>query len=397
MIKLFDHQKEAIDKLRSGSLLVGGTGSGKSLTALWFYYTKVCGGKIRPDNIYPMKRDIPLYIITTAKKRDSGDWEGELAKLRIEKYTIDSWNNIKKYQNVRGSFFIFDEQRVVGYGAWSKTFISISKENMWILLSATPGDTFLDYAPVLIANGFYKNITEFRQKHVIYSHHVSYPKVERYINVHVLSPRVKSIIVKMNYEKRTLSNDRYINVEYDKKKFDEVVKTRWNPYTDKPIRNASEYAYTLRKIVNLDRTRLDALEETISLFKKLIIFYTFDYELEAIRHLLYIMGMPYSEYNGHKHEDILEGDEWCYVVQITSASEAWECIETNAMIFFSLNHSYKMMTQAKGRIDRLNTPFEEMWYIYLVSDSMIDKKIRQCLDRKMDFNARMVFGLNFDS
>ena len=397
MIELFDHQKEAVEKLRSGSLLVGGTGSGKSLTALWFYYTTICGGKIRRDNIYPMKRQKDLYIITTAKKRDDGDWEKELSVLRITSATVDSWNNIKKYQNVRDAFFIFDEQRVVGYGTWSKTFINISKNNLWILLSATPGDALIDYAPVLIANGFYKNITEFRQKHVIYSRFTNYPKIERYINTHTLIPRIKSIIVRLKYEKRTKTHDEYVKVYFDKDKIDEVIKTKWNPYEDRPIRNASEYALVLRRITNSDRTRWEALLEITVQFKKVIVFYTFNYELELIKRALMSEDIPFSEYNGHKHEDILDEERWAYLVQFNSGSEAWECIETNVMIFFSLNHSYKMMTQAKGRIDRLNTPFDEMWYFYLVSDSIIDKHIKGCLSKKQDFNARMIFGSEFKS
>ena len=397
MLELFDHQKEAVEKLRSGSLLVGGTGSGKSLTALWFYYTTICGGKIRRDNVYPVKREKDLYIITTAKKRDDGDWEKEMAALRISSATVDSWNNIKKYQNVRDAFFIFDEQRVVGYGTWSKTFINIAKNNLWILLSATPGDTLIDYAPVLIANGFYKNITEFRQKHVIYSRFTKYPKIERYINTHILIPRIKSLIVRMKYEKRTRTHDEYVKVYFDNKKIEEVMKTKWNPYENRPIKNANEYALVLRKITNTDQSRCEALEEIIAQFHKVIIFYTFNYELDIIKSILDAEGIPYTEYNGHKHEDILSGDEWAYVVQFNSGSEAWECIDTNVIIFFSLNHSYKMMTQAKGRIDRLNTPFDDMWYFYFVSDSVIDKQIKRCLSRKQDFNARMIYGSEFGS
>ena len=397
MIELFDHQKEAIEKLRSGSLLVGGTGSGKSLTALWFFYTKVCGGKIKNDMIYPMKREIDLYIITTAKKRDSHEWDLELATLRMKAKSIDSWNNIKNYENIENAFFIFDEQRVVGYGTWSQTFIKIARKNMWVLLSATPGDTFIDYAPVLIANGYYTNITEFRRQHVIYSRFLKYPKIERYINVDILSKRVKSIIVKMVYEKKTITKEEWIRVGFDKNIVNDICKTRQYPDTRKPIKNAAEFAYLLRKVVNTDRTRGEALEELLASFDKCIIFYTFDYELDLIKHILDLEDIPYSEYNGHKHQDILSGDRWVYVVQINSASEAWECTETNVMIFFSLNHSYKMMTQAKGRIDRLNTPFDEMLYFYLISDSFIDKKIKQCLDRKEDFNARVIFGHEFGS
>lgn len=90
-----------------------------------------------------------LCIITTARKRDTGEWDEELAHFYMStdpehdiyehKVVVDSWNNIGKYVGVKNAFFIFDEQRVVGKGAWVKSFYKITQNNEWILLSATPG------------------------------------------------------------------------------------------------------------------------------------------------------------------------------------------------------------------------------------------------------------------
>ena len=166
-IQLRDYQLDAVRRMKNGCILCGGVGSGKSRTALAYYY--LCeDGEIGTDEYVPMG-DPPkdLYIITTARKRDTCEWEGELSpfllspnhevNLYSNKVVIDSWNNIQKYAEVQNAFFIFDEQRVVGTGAWVKAFLRITKANRWILLSATPGDTWQDYIPVFIANGFYKN------------------------------------------------------------------------------------------------------------------------------------------------------------------------------------------------------------------------------------------------
>jgi len=170
----FDNcQREALERLKSGNILCGDVGSGKSRTALAYYFEKECGGSFEP--LYsPMQNPKNLYIITTAKKRDSLEWDDELIPFHLSRnkdlcdvdIVIDSWNNIKKYADVKNSFFIFDEQRLVGSGAWVTTFYKITGSgrysnnqtgNHWILLSATPGDTWSDYIPVFVANKFYKN------------------------------------------------------------------------------------------------------------------------------------------------------------------------------------------------------------------------------------------------
>ena len=164
-IELRDYQIDAVNRLKNGNILCGGVGSGKSRTALAYYY-KENGGIIGSEDYIKMKNPKDLYIITTARKRDTLEWEGEFGPFLIttnpevayydHKVIVDSWNNIQKYVDIKDAFFIFDEQRVVGSGAWGKAFLKIAKVNNWILLSATPGDTWMDYIPVFLANGFYK-------------------------------------------------------------------------------------------------------------------------------------------------------------------------------------------------------------------------------------------------
>ena len=159
---------EAVKKARNGCIFNGGVGSGKSRTGL-FYYFKEQGGWIEGADYTPMKNPKDLYIITTAKKRDSLEWNSELAWYRLStdpetnyyknKVVVDSWNNIKKYADVQGAFFLLDEDRITGSGAWVKAFLKIAKYNDWVILSATPGDVWSDYWAVFVANGFYKNKT----------------------------------------------------------------------------------------------------------------------------------------------------------------------------------------------------------------------------------------------
>ena len=394
MIELFDYQIAAIDKLKTGSILRGGVGSGKSRTALAYYYIKVLKGKIKINGVgrdtFP-KKDIPLYVITTARKRDSGDWEWESIPFYEVRPVVDSWNNIKKYTSISGAFFIFDEQRAIGQGAWTKAFIEIAKKNDWILLSATPGDVWMDYAPVFIANGFYKNITDFRQQHVIYSRYTKYPKIERYVNTKRLEMYRKRVLVNMDSVRSTVSHHKYITVPYSEEDFNKVLKDRWNIFEKRPIKNAGEMCLALRRIVNADYRRLDALEDILYENDKAIIFYNFDYELWMIEERLKAMDIPYAQWNGHKHEAIPKESFWAYLVQYTAGSEAWNCIDTNCVIFYSQNYSYKIMEQAAGRIDRLNTPYVHLYYYHLVSDSKIDKSIKRALDNKRNFNERAFY------
>lgn len=400
-VKLFDYQLKAIENLKTGSILVGGVGSGKSRTALAYYFTKECGGKLTINGsgeIKEMKSPKDLYIITTARKRDTMEWEEEMLPFLLSTkrensisnvlVTIDSWNNIKKYVDINNAFFIFDEQRVIGNGTWTKSFLKICKHNNWILLSATPGDKWEDYIPVFIANGFYKNRTEFISEHIIYSRFSKYPKVDRYINLKRLIRLRDNILVYMDFERETISHHETIHTQYNLSKYKEVMRFRWDIYKNQPIQQASGLCYVLRRIVNEDPSRQIALLEIFEKHPKMIVFYNFDYELEILKNLYYGDETEIAEWNGHKHQPTPSTDSWVYLVQYTAGAEGWNCITTDTIVFYSQNYSYKIMEQASGRIDRLNTPFRDLYYYHLKSRASIDLAISKALKEKKKFNER---------
>ena len=391
-LQLYDYQKLAVSQMKNGCILCGGVGSGKSITSLAYYYTKEGKGTIRDSGqLVKMKEHIPLYIITTARKRDTREWEEELEKLDISATAIDSWNNIKKYCNVCGAFFIFDEQRVVGSGAWVRAFLQITKKNHWILLSATPGDQWIDYVPVFIANGFYKNRTEFKHRHVVYSSYSKFPKITRYLEERHLMMLKESILVDMDYVKHTIPHDQYIKTSYNRELYRRIFKDRWNPYKNKPVRGISELCYLLRQVCNSDPSRLDILKSIMDLHPKVIVFYNFDYELEQLRSLGKELDIAVAEWNGHKHMDIPKAGRWMYLVQYAAGAEGWNCTQTNVMVFYSQSYSYKATVQAAGRIDRTNSPSTDLYYYYLRSDSPIDIAIYRALKRKKGFNESRYF------
>lgn len=338
-----------------------------------------------------MKNPKPLYIITTAAKRDKKEWEKELEQFDIKEVKIDSWNNIKKYVEIENSFFIFDEQRVVGSGAWSKSFLKITKNNNWILLSATPGDTWSDYIPVFIANGFYKNRTQFYKRHVVFSRYTDFPKIERYIEEKYLENLRSQILVNMDIDRKTVAHRIDVVLEYDEKAYKQVTNDRWDIFNERPIENASQFTQLQRKIVNSDNSRIQELQDLIFFHNKIIVFYNFDYEREKILKLLNDLDIPYGELNGHAHTDIPKNDKWVYLVQYNAGAEGWNCIETNVIVFYSLSYSYRMTHQASGRIDRRNTPYKDLYYYYFYSKSSIDKEILKCLEKKKDFNENKYY------
>lgn len=398
-MELRDYQLEAIGKMKNGCILNGGVGSGKSLTSLSYYYLQN-GGSLEflsgKDYIPMPNPPKDLYIITTARKRDTFEWEGELSHFLLSthedlnkydnKVIVDSWNNIQKYKDVEDAFFIFDEQRVVGSGAWVKAFLKIAKKNQWILLSATPGDTWSDYIPVFIANGFYKNKTEFMREHAVFSRFSKYPKIEKYIGTGKLIRQRREILVDMKFERETVQHHYDIYVEYDNKLYKDVMKRRWDIWNDEPIVNASGLCYALRKIVNSHESRSTKLLELFETHQKMIVFYNFDYELEILKSLYFGEGVIIAEWNGHKHEPTPTGNRWVYLVQYTAGAEGWNCITTDTIVFYSLNYSYKIMHQSAGRIDRLNTPYKDLHYYYLKSRSGIDLAIERALNDKRKFN-----------
>ena len=400
---LDEGQRKALSKLSNGNILCGGVGSGKSRTGLAYYYTKVCGGQLDgkkrglKEGVTPMLWPKDLYIITTAKKRDKGEWADELAPFGLtmdsEKpmIIVDSWNNIKKYMDIRDAFFLFDEQRVVGYGAWSKAFIRIAKFNGWIFLTATPGDCWMDYLSIFIANGFFKNKRDFENRHVIYSRYTKYPMVDRYVDDWQLAKLRDSILVNIEYEKPTERHMDIRLVGYDRETYRTLMRDRWNIYENKPIENISELCFLLRKTVNADPSRL---EMTLCIAReqpRLIIFYGFNYELDILRNAPWPEGTVIGEWNGQKHEEIPDSERWVYLVQYRAGAEGWNCTTTNAMLFYSQDYSYKITEQAMGRIDRRNTPFHDLYYYSFKTTAPIDVAIGRALKRKKNFNETMFF------
>ena len=395
-IELRDYQLEAVNRLQNGNILCGGVGSGKSRTALAYYF-KECGGGLG-KKYEEMTDPIDLYIITTARKRDTKEWEGELCPFLISTdpltslygdniiVIIDSWNNVGKYKDVKDSFFIFDEQRVVGSGAWVKSFLKITKENKWILLSATPGDTWSDYIPVFIANGFYKNRSEFIREHIIYSRFTKYPKIDRYENTGRLIRLRNRILVDMDFKRATVSHHEDVYVQYDISKYKDVMRNRWDPYSNEPIINASGLCYILRRIVNEDISRQAALLELFDKHSRMIVFYNFDYERDILKGLYYGKDVEIAEWSGHAHQPIPNSASWVYLVQYTAGAEGWNCIKTDTIVFYSQNYSYKIMQQSAGRIDRLNTPYSDLYYYHLKTRSGIDLAISKALRDKKKFN-----------
>lgn len=384
MIELLPHQIEAAENLSNGKILWGGVGAGKSYTVLEYYREK------------ESPRDI--VVITTAKKRDSLDWERDAAKFGISTdpgatvdgaILIDSWNNISKFEHLSGYFFVFDEQRLVGNGAWTKSFLKIAKNNHWIMLTATPGDNWLDYAPVFIANGFYKNITDFKMKHVVYEAFSRYPKVKGYIGIARLEVIRNDILVEMPYERHTTRMLNYLDVDFNNDLYNTVLIRRWNYVDDEPIKDIAEAFRLMRRVVNTHPSRLEMVRKLMTCHDRLIIFYTFNYELEILRSLG--TDVAIAEWNGHKKQPIPDTDKWVYLVQYTSGAEGWNCVATDAMIMYSMTYSYKNFEQAQGRIDRLNTPFTTLYYYILASNSSIDRGIKRALSLKKSFNERKFY------
>ena len=382
-IELYSHQKKAVAEMHDGCILCGGVGTGKSRTSL-AYYQKELARRLQ----HSASSSLPLYIITTARKRDTQDWEQEAEPFGLVPI-VDSWNNIKKYVEVKNAFFIFDEQRVVGYGAWVKAFLKITRWNRWILLTATPGDTWMDYVPVFIANGYYRNKTDFTRQHVIYSRFSKYPKIDRYVNTGLLLKHRRDIMVNMEYKKKTVPHDETVWVGFDKKTLQLIFSHRWDPYKMEPIQDAGGLCYVMRKAVNSDVRRIEKTRELAEKHGRVIVFYNFDYELELLRGMAQAMDIPCAEWNGHRHELIPDAKHWVYLVQYTAGAEGWNCTETDTLIFYSQNYSYKVMIQAAGRIDRLNTPFTDLYFYHLCSRSGIDLAIQRALKQKKNFNESL--------
>ena len=395
-MRLRQHQLEALENLANGKVLCGSVGSGKSLTAVAYWYTTICGGGLIP--LVPRRSHIPCYVVTTAKKRNDREWDLEFARVGVDRNDengdahVISWNEIHKVANVTNAFFIFDEQRASGSGKWARAFIRIARRNRWIMLSATPGDVWLDYIPLFVANGFYKNRTEFIRRHVVFDNFAKFPQVQRYLETGVLENYRRQILVDMPVERHTVRVRRSIHVKHDEELYSRISKTRFDPWKDEPVQNAGGLCYLFRRVVNDNSRRYAAVLDILKRHPRVVVFYNFDYELERLRGLEKD-GFSVSEYNGHRHDPVPEGESWVYLVQYTSGAEGWNCTNSDTMVFYSLNYSYRVMEQAEGRIDRLNTPYSKLFYYRLVSNSPIDRAIQDAISRKKVFNERAFIGL----
>lgn len=400
---LYDHQLKALSEMHNGCILCGGTGSGKSRTSIAYYYL-LNGGEFKEGLEWGLpytelsRKPITLVIITTAKKRDDHDWDEELSAFWLHPdkdichydvdITVDSWNNIKKYKNVRNAFFIFDEQRVVGSGMWVKSFLEIARNNQWVLLSATPGDTWTDYIPVFVANGFYRNKTEFNSNHVVFNPYIKYPVIDRYFNMDRLERLRSRVLIPMDFERHTIQHHEKVFIDFDREQYKFITKSRWNIFEGKPLKNASEFCYCLRKLVNSHPSRIEAVLKLAAEHPRLIVFYNYDYELEILRAAFSTSDHVVGEWNGHKHQPVPDTIRWIYLVQYNAGSEGWNCVSTDTLVFFSQNYSYKVVTQATGRIDRMNTPYIDLYYYHLLTNSGLDLAIGKALTEKRKFNEK---------
>ena len=399
-------QIQAVRQLQNGSILAGGVGSGKTLTSLAWYLTSVCnaasfkkGGSLAKKKV---KGSPTLYVITTAKKRDSLEWEEEAARLGMStdpacsftgsSIVVDSWNNIGKYSDREHAVFFFDEQRASGSGRWVKEFLKITKKNTWLLLSATPGDVWMDYLPVFMAHGFFRTRTEFMEDHVIFDRFAKYPKVKRYIGEAKLQRLRRSILVEMPVERHTTRERETVYCNYDRELYKWVVKNRMDPWTEEPLRDAGGVCRILRKVVSDNDWRSEQAKRILSSNERVIVFYNYNYELDRILAVAKSLGLLTAQWNGHRHDAIPAEPRWVYICQYTSAAEGWNCTSTDTVLFWSLNYSWRVTEQCEGRIDRLNTPYSRLKYYFLESDSSIDKAVRQSLSSKKVFNERAFVG-----
>lgn len=403
VVSLYAHQLEVLQRMKNGCVLCGGVGSGKSLTGISYYYLQNGGSMtgLTGGDFIPMTEPKDLYIITTARKRDDCEWEKELAPFLLSvdpelnyyknKVVVDSWNNIQKYTDAEDAFFLFDEQRVTGKGPWVRSFLKITKRNRWILLSATPGDNWMEYIPLFVANGFYKNRTQFIREHVIYSQYAKFPKPVGYLNKPKLEWLRDELLIDMDFRRPTVAHHEDLFVSYNVSLYKDILRRRWDIWKDQPIENAGGLCYALRKVVNSDESRQMMALELAEDHPKMIVFYSFDYELEILKTLGWPEGTAVAEWNGHRHEPIPKTKRWVYLVNYGAGAEGWNCVETDTILFYSLHYSYKVMVQASGRIDRLNTPYTDLYYYHLKSRSGIDLAISKAISEKKTFNeARFI-------
>lgn len=400
-LEMFPEQIDAVGRMKNRCILSAEVGLGKSRTGLAYYFVRVLQGSLRINGkgeYKDPKKRTPLYIITTAKKRDSKDWEAEMLPFLLStnpetsichiKVVVDSWNNIKKYKDVRDSFFLFDEDKVTGDGVWVKTFLRIARFNQWVVLTATPGDQWSDYIPVFIANGFYRNRTDFNNQHAVWKNFGTFWKVTKYVNTKKLEKCRSAVLVEMHKDRKTIPHDEDVIVSYDARKYKLIMKSRWDPYDDCPVENVSKLCQLLRRVCGEDPSRIAATKQIIKLHDRSIIFYNYDYELTILKKIAEDMKIKYAEWNGHQHDELPKGDKWLYLVQYTAGAEGWNAVTTDTIIFYSLNYSYKIMTQAKGRINRINTKYIDLYFYEIHSQSPIDRGVIKALKAKKDFNER---------
>lgn len=400
-VNLRQFQHECVQALRSGKVLAAGVGAGKSIMALYWYVTKCCTVRTSHNangelfQIMPGSPD--LVIITTAKKRDNHEWDDELYRYALHQgenskkmgrvhVTIDSWNNITKYVDT-SAVFIFDEQRAIGSGAWSKAFVRIARRNPWVMLSATPADTWSDWCPIFVADGFYRNRTEFFRRHAVYSRYTKYPRIDRWIDEDYLNRCRDRVLVTCEVPRETERVVHQLTCAYDKETVRKAMKTRWNPETEEPFLNATELCFYLRRVIDTDPTRLSYAAHVVRDHRKVIIFYTLRAELEQILKLEEVTGVPVYQYNGGRHDDLPQGNSWVYAVQFQAGSEGWNCTSCNTVLYWSLPYSYKQAEQAAGRIDRLDTSYKTLNYYIMRSFAPLDLGIIRALRNKENFNA----------
>jgi SNF2 family DNA or RNA helicase len=142
---------------------------------------------------------------------------------------------------------------------------------------------------------------------------------------------------------------------------------------------------------HFNKDKLEAFRDLVeSTQDRLIVFYSFNAELEALKKICHQLGRPTSEVNGHCKDLTAYEQESNSVTlcQYQSASKGLNLQKCNRIIYFTLPLSSEDFEQSKKRTHRIGQE-RPCFYYMLICKGTVEEQILQTLEARRDFTDEL--------
>lgn len=221
-------------------------------------------------------------------------------------------------------------------------------------------------------NDPYRNIDRLKSK--LREHGAVFMKTEEVLDLPEQNFQIIEVPVSKEYKE--FMKDRIVTVDDVELVGDTVLTKRL-------------YAKQLCGAYNKDK--LDAVQDLIqSTNDRIIIFYNFNVELEALKRICSELDRPVSEVNGNVKDLIAyeTRSDSVTLVQYQAGSMGLNLQKSNKIIYFTLTDRSDLFEQSKKRIHRIGQ-YRPCFYYTMICKGSVEESVHNTLQKRMDYTDEL--------